>query len=94
MFVSIIVKGLPKKCKSFTTLVKYSKDGKTLKEIKRDLLNFDNESIQKKNRELFSTRNGNIPIAEKKTAMDSGFYKTAQGQIIASPMRRFESGEQ
>ena len=53
MFVSIIIKGLPKEYERFTTLVKISKEEKGLEEIRRDFLNFDNEIDQKKNERIF-----------------------------------------
>ena len=53
MFVSKILKGLPKENENFATLVKYSKDEKTLEEIKRDLINFDNENVQTKTESVF-----------------------------------------
>ena len=42
MFVSILLKGLPRDFESFGTLVKYGQD-KTLDETKRDLINFESE---------------------------------------------------
>ena len=53
MFISKIMKGLPKEYESFTTLVKFSKEEKGLEEIKRDPINFDNENVQKKNESIF-----------------------------------------
>ena len=41
IFVSIILEGLPTEFNTFCTLVKFSKDDKSLNEIKRDLLNFE-----------------------------------------------------
>ena len=41
MFVSIILKGLPKEFNALCTLVKFSKDNKNLNEVKKDLLNFE-----------------------------------------------------
>ena len=43
MFVSIILKGLPKEFDTLCTLVKFSKDDKSLNEIKKDLLNFESD---------------------------------------------------
>ena len=48
MFVSILLKGLPREFESFCTLVKYGQD-KTLDEIKRDLINFDSEKRNNRN---------------------------------------------
>ena len=53
MFISINMKGLPKEYASFTTLVKFSKEEKGLEEIKRELINFDNENVQKKSESIF-----------------------------------------
>ena len=44
-FVSVILKGFPKEYEKIATTVKYSKDEKILEEIKRDLINFDNDNI-------------------------------------------------
>ena len=48
MFVSIILKGLPKEFNTFCTLVKFSKDDKSLNEIKKDLLNFESDHRNEK----------------------------------------------
>ena len=56
MFISTIMKGLPKECESFMTLVKFSKEEKGLEEIKRDLINSDNENVQKKSESIFYNR--------------------------------------
>ena len=56
MFISIIMKGLPKEYESFTTLVKFSKEEKGLGEIKRDLINFDNEIVLKKSEYILQYR--------------------------------------
>ena len=53
IIVSIFLKGLPKEYESFATLVKRSKDEETLKEIKRDLVNFDNENVKTKTEGVF-----------------------------------------
>ena len=53
MFISIILKGLSKHCENFATLVNYSKDEKTLEEIKRDLINFDNKNVKTKTESVF-----------------------------------------
>ena len=50
MFVSILLKGLPREFESFCTLVKYGQD-KTLDEIKRDLINFESEKRNDRNTE-------------------------------------------
>ena len=41
MFISILLKGLPKEYKTFVTMAKFSEDRKDLEEIKRDLVNFE-----------------------------------------------------
>ena len=48
MFVSILLKGLPREFESFCTLVKYGQD-KTLVEIKRDLIIFESEKRNDRN---------------------------------------------
>ena len=53
LFISIIMEGLPREYESFTTLVKFSEEEKGLEEIKRYLINFDNENVQKKIESIF-----------------------------------------
>ena len=48
MFVSIIPKGLPKEFNTFCTLVKLSKDDRSLNEIKKSLLNFESDHRNEK----------------------------------------------
>ena len=43
MLNSIILKGLPKQFEIFATIAKFSRDEKSLDELKRDLVNFDSE---------------------------------------------------
>ena len=43
MFKSLILKGLPKRFEQFVTLVKFSKEEKSYDELKRDLINFEND---------------------------------------------------
>ena len=50
MFVSILLKGLPREFESFCALVKYGQD-KTLDEIKRDLISFESEKRNDRNTE-------------------------------------------
>ena len=52
----MIMKGLPKEYESFTTLVNFCKEEKVYEEIKRDLINFDNENVQKKSESIFYNR--------------------------------------
>ena len=44
MFISILLKGLPKDYNTFVTLTKFSKDMKELEEITRGLVNFEFDS--------------------------------------------------
>ena len=48
MFVSIILKGLPKEFNTFCTLIKFSKDDKKLNEIKKNFVNFENDHRNEK----------------------------------------------
>ena len=48
MFVSKLLKGLPREFESFCTLVKFGQD-KTLDEIKRDLIHFESEKRKDRN---------------------------------------------
>ena len=41
MFISILLKGLPKDFETICALVKFTKETKSLDEVKRDLINFD-----------------------------------------------------
>ena len=43
MLISINLKGLPKQFETFSTIAKFSRDEKSLDELKRDLVNFDSE---------------------------------------------------
>ena len=43
MLISIILKGLPKQLEIFSTIAKFSRDEKSLVELKKDLMNFDSE---------------------------------------------------
>ena len=51
---------------NFATLVKYSKDEKTLEEIKRDLTDFDNENVKTKKTAYSSIVKGNVSTARKR----------------------------
>ena len=48
MFVSIILKGLPKEFNTFSTSVKLSKDDKSLNEIKKNLIHFETDHRNEK----------------------------------------------
>ena len=64
MFCSIIFRGLPKECGGFTTVVNFKKETKSSEEIKRDVVNFDNENVKKVG--VFSTmKNANVSIYRK-----------------------------
>ena len=65
MFISIIFKGLPKEHESFTTLVKFSKEEKSLEKIKRDLINFANKNGEKKNESTFYKKEQNCFNSQK-----------------------------
>ena len=43
MLISIILKGLPKQFETFSPIAKFSRDEKSLVELKRDLVNFDSK---------------------------------------------------
>ena len=60
MFISIILKGLPKEYENFETLVNYSKDEKTLEQIKLDLINFDNENVKTETESVFFNKKREI----------------------------------
>ena len=87
MFVSKILKGLPKEYENFATLVKYSKDEKTLVEIKRDLINFDNDYIKTRTESVFFDKERKCFNREKKKhiAKECRLKKTIHEQIKAFP---------
>ena len=95
MFVSIILKGLPKEYENFATLVKYSKDEKTLEEIKRDLINFDNENVKIKTESVFFNKERKCFNCQKMVhiAKECRFKKTIPEQTKASQMKCFKCGE-
>ena len=95
MFVSIILKGLPKEYENFATLVKYSKDEKTLEEIKRDLINFDNENVKTKTESVFFNKERKCFNCERMghIAKECRFKKTISEQTKASQMKCFKCGE-
>ena len=43
MLISVFLTGLPKQFETFSTIAKFSRDEKSLEELKRDLVNFDSE---------------------------------------------------
>ena len=53
MFISTTLKGLPKEYESFTTLIKFSEKKKRFREIKRDLIKFDNDIARNKSESTF-----------------------------------------
>ena len=96
MFVSIILKGLPKEYENFATLVKYSKDEKTLEEIKRDLINFDNENVKTKTESVFFNKERKCFNCEKMghIAKECRFKKTIPEQNKASQMKERGDSQQ
>ena len=56
MFISTIMKGLPKEYVRLTTLTKFSKKENSFEEIKLDLINFNNDNVQKKNEHSFCNK--------------------------------------
>ena len=95
MFVSIILKGLPKEYENFATLVKYSKNEKTLEEIKRDLINFDNENVNTKTESVFFNKERKCFNCKKMghIAKKCRFKKKIPEQTKASQMKCFRCGE-
>ena len=95
MFVSIILKGLPKEYENFATLVKYIKDEKTLEEIKPDLINFDNENVKSKTESVFFNKERKCFNCQKMghIAKECRFKKTIPEQTKASQMKCFKCGE-
>ena len=95
MYISIILKGLPKEYENFTTLVKYSKDEKTLAEIKRDLINFDNENVKTRTESVFFNKERKRFNCQKMghIAKECRLRKTIHEQSKASPMKCFKCGE-
>ena len=95
MFASKNLKGLPKEYESFVTLVNYSKDKKTLEEIKRDLINFDNENVKTKTESVFVNRERKCFNCQKMghIAKECRPKKTTHEQIKASSMRCFKCAE-
>ena len=95
IFVSIILKGLPKEYVNFATLVKYSKDEKTLNEIKRDLMTFDNKKVNTKTESVLFNEDRNCFNCQKMghIAKECRLKKTIHEQTKASPMKCFKCGE-
>ena len=92
MFVSIFLKGLPKEYENFATLVKYSKHEKTLEEIKRDLIYFDNENMKTKTKGVFFNKERKCFNCQKMghIAKDYRLKKTIHEQTKVSPMKCFK----
>ena len=55
--ISIILKGLPKQFETFSTIAKFSRDEKSLDELKRDLVNFDSERQVIEKEHAFNSEN-------------------------------------
>ena len=96
MFISKIVKGLPKEYESFTTLVKFSKEEKGLEKIKRDLINCDNENVQNKNDSIFYNKERKCFNCQKvgHIAKECRLKKANIEQIRGQPIKCFKCGEQ
>ena len=95
MFISIILKGLPKENENIATLVNYSKNEKTLEEIKRDLINFDNENMKTKTESVFFNKERKCFNCQKigHIAKECRLKKTTHEQTKASPIKCFKCGE-
>ena len=95
MFISIILKGLPKEYQNSATLVNYNKDEKTLEEFKRDLINFDNENVKTKTESVFFYKERKCFNSQKmgQIAKECGLNKTTHEQTKASPIKCFNCGE-
>ena len=95
MFFSIILKGLPKQYKNFATLVNYSKDEKTVEESKRDLINFDNETVKTKTESVFFNKERKCFNCQKMghAAKECRLKRTTHEQTKASPIKYFKCGE-
>ena len=95
MFVPIIWKGFPKEYVNCATLVKYSKDEKTLEKIKRDLINFDNENVKTKTKSVFLNNERKCFNCQKTghSAKDCRLKKIFNEQTNASSMKCFKCGE-
>ena len=57
MLISIILKGLPKQFETFSTIAKFSRDEKSLDELKRDLVHFDSERQVIEKEHAFNSEN-------------------------------------
>ena len=57
MLISIILKGFPKQFETFSTIAKFSRDEKSLDELKRDLMNFDSERQVIEKEHAFNSEN-------------------------------------
>ena len=95
MFVSIILKWLPKEYENIATLVKYSKDEKTLEEFLRDLINFDNENVKTKTESVFSNKERKCFNCQKMghIAEECRLKKTTHEHTKTSPIKCFKCGE-
>ena len=96
MFISLIMNGLLKEYESFTTLAKFCKEEKGLEKIKRDLINFDNENVQKKSESIFYNEEQKCFNCQKirHIAKDCLLKKANTEQIRGQPIDRFKCGEQ
>ena len=95
MVVSIILKGLPKESENFASLVKYSKDEKTLEEIEQNLINFDNQNFKTKTESAFFSNESKCFNCQKTghIAKISRVKKTFLEQTKAYSMKCVMCGE-
>ena len=75
--------------------MKYSKDEKTLGEIKRDLINFDNENVKTKTESVFFNKERKCFNFQKMghIAKECRLNETSHEQTKASPINCFKCGE-
>ena len=94
MFISKIMRGPHKEYESFTTLVKFSKEEKGLEEMKRDLINFDNENVQKKSESIVYDNERKCFNCQKvgHIAKDCRLKKAKPEQIRGQPINCFNCG--
>ena len=96
MFVSIVLKGLPKEYENFATLEKYSREERTLEdleEIKRDLINFDNKNVKKNRERILKSSTEMFRLPENGTyRKECRLKETVHEQTDVSPMKCFRCG--
>ena len=97
MFVSIVLKGLPKDYENFATLEKYSREERTpedLEEIQRDLINFDNKNVKTKTESVFFNQARKCFDYQKMGHIEKEcrLKETVHEQTDVSPMKCFSCG--